>query len=361
MEDQRGGAARATIRDVAARAGVSVATVSRVLNGAGAGVVSGRARGLVEQAILDLEFEPSTAARALALRRSRTIGILTLTEVFSPASLSFELQRAAQRAGYTVTVATVTSHEPAAVTASALHAFREVEGLVVLAPTRESEQLLSALGPCVPTIVVEGSGRLRDASIAMDQSGGAATATEHLIAQGARRIAHIGGPEGWASAESRATGWRDTLRRHGLTEPPMIRGDWTTPSGYLAATELLRSGRPDAVFVANDLMAIGAMSAFADLGVEVPADVLVVGFDNIQASGYLIPKLSTVQQDFRDLALQAIDDLVRLMADGPAAAAHRLLPVELIVRASSTRGGRESTQSQMKEQARGNHHAVDRS
>ncbi|WP_417512508.1 LacI family DNA-binding transcriptional regulator [Microbacterium sp.] len=335
------GSPRATIRDVAARAGVSSATVSRVLNGAGLGKVSENALARVTKAIEDLRFEPSPAARALATRRSRTIGILTLTEIFSPAMLSFELQRAAQDAGYNVSVATITSPDAEVVTTTAFHVFREVEGLIALAPTHDSKQILDAVGVDVPTVVVEGTGGEGTSSISMDQKGGAILATEHLIAQGARTIRHVAGPEAWPVSQARLTGWREALARHDLPEAPVVRGDWTSASGYRAGIDLLKSGRFDAVFVANDHMALGVMSALHDAGVSVPGEVLVVGFDDLQDSPYLTPKLTTVRQDYRHLGQQAVNDLVGLLDGRSRDEIHRVLPVHLVVRESSTRERKE--------------------
>ncbi|WP_341358682.1 LacI family DNA-binding transcriptional regulator [Georgenia sp. M64] len=338
IDGRHGEVGRATIRDVAAKAGVSSATVSRVLNGAGAGAVHARTRDRVVRAIFDLGFEPSHAARALATRRSHTIGILTLAEIFSPASLSFVLQSAVQDAGYHVSVATIPSLEAATKSSfSRLDPFREAEGLIALAPTRESERALAAMAIGVPTIVVEGAGHGALPSITMDQQGGAALVTEHLIEQGARRIAHIAGPEDWPSAEQRRAGWLEALQRHGLQVGLSVRGDWSVSSGYRAARELIDGADVDALFVANDRMAIGALSALADTGVSVPDDVLVVGFDNTEESGYLRPRLTTVQQDYHKLGQEAVADLVALLHGEDRAQAHRVLPVELIVRDSSRR------------------------
>jgi LacI family transcriptional regulator len=297
-------------------------------------MVSAGALGKVLAAISELEFQPSEAARALVTRKSHTIGILSLTEIFSPASLSFELQRAAQRTGYHVSVATVTQLDENSLKGAALHSFRDVDGLIVLAPTHTGEQLLREIEFDIPIVVVEGSGTPGVSSVGIAHETGADLATSHLIEQGVSTVHHVAGPWDWPNVEKRLAGWRRALQRGGLPQPEPLSGDWSAASGYEAGRALAHQ-RVEAVFVANDLMALGVISGLADSGLRVPNDVLVAGFDDIAESAYLIPKLTSVHQDYRVLASSAVEQLVRLLGDETLPEQHLTLPVRLVVRQSS--------------------------
>ena len=168
----------------------------------------------------------------------------------------------------------------------------------------------------------------------VDQRGGARLATGHLADLGHTRIGHIAGPEPWFDAIERVHGWRDELRDRRLRPGPLLRGDWTAASGYRLGQQLVRRGTPPtALFVANDLMAIGLLRALHEAGVRVPEDISVVGFDDIPGVGHLIPRLTTVRQDLNALGHQCIAMLLAELQRTPGT--FPLLEPTLIVRDSA--------------------------
>jgi DNA-binding LacI/PurR family transcriptional regulator len=168
----------------------------------------------------------------------------------------------------------------------------------------------------------------------IDQEYGARLATRHLLELGHRNIGHIAGPSGWFDAIERVRGWQGELADHGIRPGPQVIGDWTAASGHRAAGRLLRRKKvPTAVFVANDLMAVGVLRAMHDAGVRVPHDISIVGFDDMPGAGHLIPGLTTVRQDMDRLGGQCIAMLLAALNGSTG----RFAPLEpeLVVRESA--------------------------
>ncbi|XNN89694.1 substrate-binding domain-containing protein [Curtobacterium flaccumfaciens] len=172
-------------------------------------------------------------------------------------------------------------------------------------------------------------------AVGLDESGAAFAATDHLLALGHETVWHIAGPADWTSSSRRLAGWRAALQDAGVAEHAPAEGDWSPQSGYEAMRSLL--GRPDltAVFVANDQMAIGAMAAIQQRGLSVPGDVSIVGFDDMPISAYLPTPLTTIRQDFDEATRLAMHRLFRTLDGHPPAERHRMLPGQLITRATS--------------------------
>ena len=168
-----------------------------------------------------------------------------------------------------------------------------------------------------------------------DQALGARLATEHLLSLGHRGIWHIGGPTTSFSANHRAESWRATLERAGIAPPPIIHGDWSTESGYQSMLEIAGEADLTAVFAANDQMALGAMKALHELGRDIPSDVSVVGFDDMDESGSFWPPLTTVHQNFREVGRVAMERLLAQIEDPNAEPTTTLIPTELVVREST--------------------------
>jgi DNA-binding LacI/PurR family transcriptional regulator len=168
-----------------------------------------------------------------------------------------------------------------------------------------------------------------------DETAGARSAAEHLLALGHRTVHHIGGTEGWSATARRIAGWRDALSDAGVEAPPVVHGDWTPRSGYEAAVNLLRRGGVTAIFTANDHMAIGAIRAVEKAGLRVPADVSIVGFDDAPEAEFLSTALTTVRQDFAEVTRLAVHRLVRTIEGRPPAERHQLVPARLVVRESA--------------------------
>jgi DNA-binding LacI/PurR family transcriptional regulator len=321
--------------DVAAVAGVSHQTVSRVLNDPEAVRPATRAR--VEAAIRQLGYIRNTAARALVTRRTRLIGVVNPGQaLFGPANTTVAIEEAAREAGYTTTLAVMRDADAATVGA-ALESFQElgVEGIVVIAPVTRVALAAKELSATLPVVIVAAG--LRESSslhvVAVDQEVGARLATRHLIDLGHREILHVAGPNDWFDARSRIVGWRDELLEAGLEPPPIISGGWGPEDGLSIGRTLARERRlPSAIFAANDMLALGLLRAFHEAGVRVPDDVSIVGFDDVAGAGYYEPPLTTVRQPFAAVGRRAIEVLLAAIDGGPSS--RTLIAPELVVRAS---------------------------
>ncbi|KUO14123.1 LacI family DNA-binding transcriptional regulator [Streptomyces sp. DSM 15324] len=327
-----------TMADVARRAGVSHQTVSRVLGDHPNVREETRAR--VLRVIEEMGYRRNSSARALATRRTRTLGVIASdTTLYGPASTLFALEEAARAEGYLVS--TVSLRELTMATLSeALDHLSDggVEGVVAIAPQRSAVDALGELRSPFPVVVV-GSGQGIDIpSVGVDQRLGARLATRHLLAAGHRRVWHLAGPEDWLEAADRAAGWRATLEAADIEPPLLLRGDWSPLSGYRAGQELAGwVGRGlTAVFVANDQMALGVLRALREAGVRTPQDVAVVGFDDIPESEFFAPPLTTVRQDFSAVGKRGIALLLEMIEGRPPGAPSPIaIEPQLVVRAST--------------------------
>ncbi|WP_327319448.1 LacI family DNA-binding transcriptional regulator [Streptomyces sp. NBC_01235] len=321
--------------EVARAAGVSQKTVSRVVNGEPH--VSPGVRDRVLRVIRELDYRPNTAARALLLGRYRRIGVVSLgSALHGPTSLLFGLEKAVQRAGYAFALATTSEGRGSDVAAESLLE-QGVDGVVLVEPidvgkpTRLNTDL-PVVGLCAPVDTAAG----RSAVVQADGVAAARMATEHLLALGHRTVWHVPGPQDWFSARDRVRGWREALAAAGAPEPPLpADGDWTPASGYAAGRELARLPDVTAVFAANDEMAIGLVRAFVEVGLTVPHDVSVVGFDDIPAAAYLSPPLTTLRQDFAAVTDHAVAVLTATIENRPPPPRPTGLAVELRVRSST--------------------------
>ncbi|WP_091227485.1 LacI family DNA-binding transcriptional regulator [Microbacterium sp. 3J1] len=310
------------VRDVAARAGVSRQTVSRVLNEHPEVAVETRERVLA--AMAELGYRMNNAARSLGTRRSRTLGVLASDALqYGPSRSLAALEASARDAGYWVSAAFADAGDADAVIAAVDHlVVQGVEGIVVLAPHARTLEALDALRIGVPVVTLHAADR-GARGLSVDQAAGARLAVAALADAGHTRIAHLAGPADWLEAESRAEGFAAELAARGLTAGPVIEGDWAAGSGYAAAAAVRESG-VTAVFAANDQMALGLLGGLHEAGLAVPGDISVVGFDDVPDSAYYWPRLTTVRQDFDELARRAV---AAALADGAVAPASDLAPV----------------------------------
>lgn len=328
----------ATIREVARAAGVSVATVSRVLNDKGP-VREDTTRG-VRAAADRLRYVPHGGARSLITRRTNAIGVLLpdlFGEFFSEAIRGID--RAARPAGYQLLVSG--SHGDRAQAETALRAMRgRVDGLVVMSPSVDGPTLSANLPEGWPVMLLNCAvdGAAFD-SINIDNEGGAAAMVRHLAALGHRRIAHVTGPADNWDAHERLRGYRGAVRAAGAEDARELEvaGDFTEESGYRAARHVLgMQPPPTAIFAANDSMAIGLLSAFQEVGVRVPGDIAVGGFDDIPIARFMTPPLSSVAVSIADLGTRAMERLLAALKDGRRhVPRHETLPAHLVARRSS--------------------------
>jgi DNA-binding LacI/PurR family transcriptional regulator len=325
-----------TMQDVAERVGVSHQTVSRVLNGHNS--VSPDTRARVLQAIEDLGYRRNSAARALVTRRSQVIGVVGFdTTLYGPTSTLFGIEQAARDAGYFVSVASVTTITAATVRAAVDRLTEQnVDGVVVIVPLRTGEPL-SAFPTGLPAVAVDARSTGGLASVRVDQEEGGRLVTRHLLDQGARTVWHLAGPADWYDAQDRLTGWRRELHRSGAPAHRPLRGSWTASSGYEAGRRLAGRDDVDAVFVANDQMALGLLRALHEAGIRVPQDVLVAGFDDVPEAAYYTPPLTTVRQDFAAVGRRSIELLLDQVGGRRRRGPQAVVPPELIIRQSSQR------------------------
>lgn len=328
---------RVTIRDVAARAGVSVATVSRVFNDSGP--VNAATRVRIREAARDLRYAPNSAARSLSMRRTQTLGVLLPDlhgEFFSEVIRG--LDQAVQRHHRHLLVSS--SHNDREEVAAALRVMHgRVDGLILMTPDVDAETIVAELPASLPVVLLNCAVRDdRFDTIAIDNHGGAYAMTRHLLGGGHRRIATIRGAERNHDAEERLRGWAEALAaagvepRDGWVQP----GDFSDRAGHAAARAILAlHPRPSAILAANDAMAIGALSAVREAGLRVPDDMAVVGFDDVPIARYVHPPLTTVHVGIADLGARAADTLLAALAAGPAhRPGHVVLPTSLVVRGS---------------------------
>jgi DNA-binding LacI/PurR family transcriptional regulator len=322
--------------DVARLAGVSHQTVSRVLNDHPS--VTEPTRRRVEMAIAQLGYRRNLAARALATRRTRTFGVVSVDMAhYGPASTVFRLGEAARQEGYSVTFMSVRRPDRTSLRAALDHLVSAaVEGIVLIAPVEAAVEAVHGLSSDVPLVMAGALPRGRILSVVVDQVAGARAATRHLLDLGHRNVLHLRGPEEWLEATARMDGWRAELAAAGvLAEPPLV-GDWTAESGYEAGRRISQRSDVTAVFAANDQMALGVLRALQDAGRSVPEGVSVVGFDDTPESAFFGPPLATVRQDFAEVARRCIGLLVDLVRDDGSASSAVISP-RLVVRASTTR------------------------
>ena len=330
-----------TIKEVALKAGVSIATVSRVINDKGPVAVETRQRILT--AIEQLRYVPHGAARSLITNQTDTIGVLLpdlYGEFFSEVIRGIDL--AARRSGHHVLISGF--HSDRAEIEAVLRALRgRVDGLIVLSPDVDAQGLRRNLPETLPVVLLNTriNGRADGAAfdaINVDNHGGAFAMVRHLAGLGHRRIALICGPAENADARERLRGYRDALRAEGLAPSPELEipGDFSEESGYRAGERLLAlEPRPDAVFAANDSMAIGCLFALREAGVEVPRDVALAGFDDIPIARYVTPPLSSVHVPIAELGTRAMERLLHAVEHkNEHERRQETVPTTLVVRGS---------------------------
>lgn len=306
--------AQATIRDVAREAEVSVASVSRVLSG-GANVRPALRR-RIEEAVDRLGYVPHAGARMLSrAARTDTIGVILPDmhgEFFS------ELLRGmdAEASGRGLQLLLSTMHADAHRGVVALRSMRgRVDGVVVMAPQVDPDLLFSHLPPGVCAVLVNCAPHHEPrAELRVDNEAGAGEMTRHLLSLGRRRIVHIAGPAGNIDAELRTRGYEAAMAAAGLP-PRVLPGTFHEEAGRTAATALLDEiDRVDAIFAANDQMAIGALVAFREAGVDVPGQIAIGGFDDVPLARLVSPGITTMSADACALGRRAVERVAGLIA-----------------------------------------------
>jgi LacI family transcriptional regulator len=336
-----------TIKQVADAAGVSVMTVSRVLNNRPD--VSSATRKRIQQLIDELGYAPNMMASSLRQGRSNTLGVVaTGIEYFGPSRALAGIEQEAEALGYSLLLNLL--HYPESNHGEDLldsMLSRQVEGIVWAVPEIGSNRewlCEKVLGIATPVIFLNMQPREHSMVSAVDNYAGGRLATEHLLNQGTKQVGIITGPLTWWEARQRAQGWRDALQDAGIKahDTMSVEGDWMAASGEVGLNKLLEQWPTlDAVFASNDQMALGALQAARKAGRQVPNDLAIVGFDDIPEAAYFFPSLTTVRQDLAQVGQKAIlllDRILEARRDEKEVEPEVLwVAPELIVRESSIR------------------------
>jgi DNA-binding LacI/PurR family transcriptional regulator len=326
---------RVTLYEVAEVAGVSHQTVSRVVNASP--LVAERTRARVLKAIARMNYRPNSVARNLAARRSALIGVITFAvESYGPSHLITSLSEAARKLGYHIVVASaeypVLDEIRRCGTELRGHG---VDGVIVILPTILRLRALEEVFGDAPVVVLGARRQHRYTAVEIDHELGSHKATEYLITQGHRAIACISGPLDWDCSRLRRLGWRRALEARKLSPGPAVESDWSAEGGYAATQQLLDSrARFTALVTGNDQIALGALEALWENGIDIPSQVSVIGFDNMPESKFFRPPLTTVNHDFDLLSTTSLQLVTQAIANPESPRLHHKIAPDLVVRRS---------------------------
>lgn len=338
---------RITIKDVAQAAGVSTQTVSRVMNKFS--YVSEETRQRVEAVVDQLGYRPSTLARSLIQQRSYTLGVVTFgLKYIGPSRTLNGVADKADELGYMLLMKELDNFDINSIddVIDSLLA-RQVDGIIWVAPEIGNnhswlDERLEKIP--VPVLFLAMEPREGISSVATDNYQGAVMAVQHLLDCGRTKIGHISGPLTWWEADERKRGWRDTLTKAGLdaSDQHCKEGNWSSASGEQAFIQLLEVFPDlDAVFVANDQMALGVLREAHRKSLKIPEQLAVIGFDNLPESAYFYPSLTTISQDLQMLGEQSVQYIVEMIqarqGNQSVIAQSRFIQPTLIVRESTKR------------------------
>jgi LacI family transcriptional regulator len=337
LSDSLLGSALVTIRDVAEAAGVSTATVSRVFNGTARVDEETRKRVLAEAGRLD--YWPNGAARSLTTSRSHALGVL-LPDLFGEffSEIIRGIDHAARIERYQIFVSS--SHADKDELFSAVRSMNgRIDGLIAMALDKSSSSVIRRFSKSFPVVLMNTGYRIRGtSSVSIANFEGAFDMGRHLLGLGHLHLAIVKGPHGNTDAEERLRGFRQAVSDAAPSGATLLEipGDFGESSGYQAASAILEQNpRPTAVFATNDYMALGLLGAFRALGIRVPEDVAVTGFDDIAITQYLSPPLTTVHVDAYEEGHRAVRLLLAaLNASRPGRGTSEILPTNLVVRGS---------------------------
>lgn len=338
---------RITIKDVAHAAGVSTQTVSRVMNKFS--YVSEETRQRVEAVVDELGYRPSTLARSLIQQRSYTLGVVTFgLKYIGPSRTLNGVADKADELGYMLLMKELDNFDINSIddVIDSLLA-RQVDGIIWVAPEIGNnhswlDERLEKIP--VPVLFLAMEPREGISSVATDNFQGAVMAVQHLLDCGRTKIGHISGPLTWWEADERKRGWRETLTKAGFEalDQHCKEGNWSSASGEQAFIQLLEAfPNLDAVFVANDQMALGVLREAHRKGIKIPEQLAVIGFDNLPESAYFYPSLTTISQDLQMLGEQSVQYIVEMIqarqGNQNVIARSRFIQPTLIVRESTKR------------------------
>ncbi|HSS61526.1 MAG TPA: LacI family DNA-binding transcriptional regulator [Candidatus Limnocylindrales bacterium] len=329
---------RVSVKDVAARSGVSFQTTSKVLNGGGS--VSDVTRARILQAASDLGYVPNLQARSLVMQRTLTVGLIAGD--FSDPGLSRCLAGAeaeARRQGYGLMLTSIEPEGSGTEYAMPAMMERRVDGILLAAPQMEDDPALPhVLDPMLPIVSINhiAGGAVTEVTADDEQAGD--LATRHLVARGHSVIGALTGVRGRRLTQSRQRGYRKALDHAQVdAQPELVEEAGDDVTGGEAALRRLIERRQDvtAIFCHHDLVAVGALSALRALGRRVPQDCAVVGCDGLDSAAYTSPPLTTVRVPFYEIGAEAMRVLLKMIGAGTVGAPPTRLPVHLMVRSTT--------------------------
>lgn len=323
-----------TISDVAREAGVSKATVSRVLNNL---PVSKETLAKVTRAMEKLQYRPNAQARGLTLKRSNLVGVL-VPDLDSPfyAPILNSIESTLSRTGYHMVVCCVGQNIKRTVTYVHLLRERRIDGGLILTPRDiDTKAITKLIADGFPLVIIDGSLEADVSCVIVDNFQGGLQATRHLIGLGHKRIAMVTVSGDLPESAERIRGYREAMREAGLIPEEIICENYTKECGYASGFVILeKSPRPTAVFCASDMIAIGLMEFLEEKGIRVPDDLAIVGFDDISHASVVRPRLSTVHQPLAEMGSIGTGKLLRLLSGEEKDYTRLVLKTELVVRES---------------------------
>jgi LacI family transcriptional regulator len=309
-----------TLNDIAKRSGLSISTVSRVLNKKTKKYrISTEVERIVQKAAKELNYRPNQLARGLRLKKTHTIGIVA-PDISNPffASIIKTIQTEAHKMGYALVVCDSDEGLELEVEHTNLLASKGVDGLILLPVGQEYRHLQSLIDNGTPVVMLDrGFDGLKASKVVIDNRGGACEAVEHLIAHGHTRIALVQGLPDTFTSRGRLQGYLDAFAAHGLSvdESLIVGKDFRKENGYIETKFLLQSARrPTALFTTSDLITLGALQAISEEGLEVPADISLVAFDDLDAAEYFRCPITAVAQPketMGEMAVKLLSDQMR--------------------------------------------------
>lgn len=297
------------IDDVAKKAGVSIVTASRVINGVK--TVRANNREKVLQAMKELDYEPNHAARVLASGKTGVIGLTigNLNDTFLEGVVKAVNERLVEY-GYFLALSVV----PLDIADNFLFQKERVDGIILLCPTNELELVLQLKKKDIPFILLDNQKELDVPSVVVDNFKGGYEATKHLLDLGHKKISHIGGPTMYLSSVERERGFLQALAEAKIPPYQIEHGQFSIEEGFQIVKRWIKQGQiPSAIFAADDFIALGAMNALTDSGYRVPEDVSIVGYDDQVFASQYYPKLTTIQQPEKAVGVQGVDLLIKLI------------------------------------------------
>ncbi|MHA6533143.1 LacI family DNA-binding transcriptional regulator [Paenibacillus sp. BAC0078] len=327
---------KVSIFDVAKKSGLSVVTVSRVINGAGS--VREKNRQKVLEAIKELDYRPNAAARSLASGRTGIIGLIvtTLQDSFFDAVVK-ELNELLALHGYFLAISVSTG-----IGSDESHYLIQedrVDGLILLSPMKEDNYIVELKRRGIPYVLIDNQQPGNDSySITVDNFKGGYAAASHLLELGHTSIAHLCGQEMFRSTRERRGGFLKALEEKGLAPFEIVHGDFEIANGYDTARRWLSEGKlPTAVFAGDDNIALGVINALMEAGIRVPEEVAVIGYDDHIIASQLRPHLTTLRQPADKIGVAAADMLLKRISGTMKRGGGIRIDPELIVRESTSR------------------------